>query len=163
MTVSDSLLAANNKDILWWQMTVRAAVVFVYGVIVLRIAGRKAFGKNSALDIVLSIIIGSILSRTVTGNSPMIPSLVASTALVALHYLLSRASARYRWLDHLSKGRAHLVVHDGKPFADRLRRGEMSEDDLMEGLRLHGKVAALDKVALAYLERNGDLSVITKD
>jgi uncharacterized membrane protein YcaP (DUF421 family) len=134
----------------------------VYGAILLRVAGRKAFGKNSALDIVLSIIIGSTLSRALTGNSPMLPALAASTAPVLLHYLLSRASARYRWLDHLAKGQAAEVVRGGKAIEGALRRAEMSDDDLMEAVRLRARKTTLDGVEAAYLERNGELSVIPK-
>lgn len=58
MPVSEWLLAANSHDINWWQMTVRAMVVLAFGIGLVRAVGRKAFGQNSALDIVLSIIIG---------------------------------------------------------------------------------------------------------
>jgi uncharacterized membrane protein YcaP (DUF421 family) len=162
MPVSEWLLGASSHDINWWQMTVRGVVVFVYGACLIRLLGRKAFGKNSALDIVLSIIIGSTLSRAMTANAPMIPALVASAAMVLLHFGLSRASTRLDWLDHLVKGRAALVVRDGRPIEEALRRAEISRDDLMEQVRLRGRKNTLEEIAAVYAERNGNLSVIPK-
>ncbi|OHV74394.1 hypothetical protein [Ensifer sp. LCM 4579] len=103
MTRSDWLLGAPTQEITWWQMTVRAVIVFAYGLIAIRFAGRHAFGKSSALDIVLSVIIGSSLSRALTGNAPLVATLAAMTALVAIHAILSRLSINWQGLDILLK------------------------------------------------------------
>ena len=41
-------------QIAWWQMCIRAVFVFIFGVIVLRIAGRRAFGRQSARESALA-------------------------------------------------------------------------------------------------------------
>jgi hypothetical protein len=52
------------------QEVARAIVVFSYGLVVLRLTGPRTFGKWAALDIVVSIIVGSALARTMTGGAP---------------------------------------------------------------------------------------------
>lgn len=52
------LIGAAN-DITWWQMSLRAALIFLFGLLLLRLFGPKAFGKQTPVDIVLAIIMGS--------------------------------------------------------------------------------------------------------
>jgi uncharacterized membrane protein YcaP (DUF421 family) len=67
------------------QECARAGLVFGYGLVAVRIAGRRVFGKWSAVDIVVSIMIGSNLSRAITGSAPLWGTLAASTLILALH------------------------------------------------------------------------------
>jgi uncharacterized membrane protein YcaP (DUF421 family) len=75
------------------QECARAALVFAYGLLLVRVAGRRVFGKWSALDIIVSIVVGSNLSRALTGDAPLWGTLAATTLLMALHWVLAHASA----------------------------------------------------------------------
>src|SRR5689334_3575340 len=76
--------------LLWWQECLRAMLVSAYGLALVRITGRRVFGKWSALDIIVSIIVGSNLSRTLTGGAPLGGTLAATTLLMALHWVLAQ-------------------------------------------------------------------------
>ena len=67
-------------------------MIFVFGLALVRLAGRRVFGKWAALDIVVSIIIGSNLSRALTGNAPLWGTLAGTALLMALHWLLAKRS-----------------------------------------------------------------------
>lgn len=56
----------------WWQECDRAIV---------RVAGRRVLGKWAALDIIVSVIIGSNLSRALTGQASLAGTLAATTVL----------------------------------------------------------------------------------
>ena len=45
-------LVGLTGHVTWWQECVRAVMVFAYGLAIVRIAGRRVFGKWSALDII---------------------------------------------------------------------------------------------------------------
>src|SRR5919205_1813553 len=83
----------SGSDLSWYQECARAALIFVYGLVLVRIAGRRIFGRWSALDIVVSIIIGSNLSRALTGSAQLWGTLAATALLVALHGVLARLVA----------------------------------------------------------------------
>jgi uncharacterized membrane protein YcaP (DUF421 family) len=141
------------------QECARAALVFAYGLLLVRLAGRRVFGKWSALDIIVSIIIGSNLSRTLTGNAPLVGTLVASGLLMALHWLLALASARWRAVSSLLEGRSIELGANGA-VADAVRmRHAVSEADLNEALRDKG-VRTPDETKLIVLEPSGAINVL---
>ena len=153
------LIGQDGGDITWWQMSVRAAIVFLFGLALVRAAGKRVFGKWTAIDIVISIVIGSNLSRALTGNAAFLETMVATAVLVALHSLLIAAGVRWPALGHLLKGRGVQLVEDGRADTRVMRRHGIGEHDLEEALRDAG-LDDLSKVRAAYLERNGDISVL---
>ena len=46
------------QHVTWWQECIRAIVVFGYGLLPVRLTVRRTFGRWSAPDIVISIILG---------------------------------------------------------------------------------------------------------
>ena len=155
------LIGQDGGDIAWWQMSARAVLIFFFGLVLVRVAGKRVFGKWTALDIVVSIIIGSNLSRALTGAAPFVETVMATTVLVVLHSALIMAGVRWPALGHLMKGRGVRLIEDGRPDHQAMRKHGIGEHDLEEAL--HG--AGLDDpagVRAAYLERNGDISVLKR-
>ncbi len=153
------LIGSSQHEISAAQMSVRALVVFVYGLALVRIAGRRIFGRWSALDIVVSVVIGSNLSRAMTGNAPLLAVLAASTLLIVVHWLLAIALAHSRKLSRLIEGRPIHLAKDGK-LNERLARWRgVSEADLHEALRQNGVLEVSD-TRLVTLEPGGKISVI---
>src|SRR3954454_16935665 len=114
----------SGSDLAWYQECARAAVIFVYGLALVRIAGRRIFGKWSALDIVVSIIIGSNLSRTLTGNAQLWGTLAATTLLVALHWVLARlvvSSPCFRVSSRASRSNWRATAHPCRRPANATR------------------------------------------
>ncbi len=144
---------------LWWQECARAALIFAYGLALVRIAGRRVFGKWSALDIVVSIVVGSNLSRALTGGAPLWGTLAATTLLMALHWILSHLAARFPTLSRVFEGRPVHLGEDGRVDGRALRRHAVSEADLGEALRGSG----LEDPSGAHrvvLEPSGKISVL---
>lgn len=155
------LIGTQGEDISSGQMALRAVLIFLLGVIIVRFAATRAFGKWSALDIIFAVVVGSNLGRAMTGSAPFVPTLVATVVLVALHGILARASARWSWLGALTKGRSMVLVEDGVVNHDRMRRSGIGEGDLRMALRAQGH-EGLEEVQTLSLERNGDITIITQ-
>ncbi|HEY2148964.1 MAG TPA: YetF domain-containing protein [Pirellulales bacterium] len=151
-----------HPDLAFYQIAARAIVVYLIGLIIVRIGKSRIVARITAIDIINAFILGSLLSRGITGSASISGTSVATAAIVACHWLLTALSCRWHWFGTLLKGRyIRPLVKDGKMQLDNLRRSHISEHDLMEELRLRG-VEDLDQVAHAYKERNGEISVITK-
>lgn len=140
------------------QECARTIVVFAYGFLLIRIAGRRLFGKWSAVDITVSIIIGSNLSRTITGNAPLVATLCASTLLMALHWLISHVAARSRRASSLLEGIPIDLVTNGRVDERERRRRNISHADLDEALR-GSNIEDVAQAARLTLEPSGKITI----
>ena len=154
-------LIGREGEIDAWQMSARAAIIFVYGLVLLRFAHKRLLGKWSALDFILAIVIGSNLSRALTASAPFAETLVATAVLIALHWLLCTLAARVPALGPLLKGDAARLIHDGAVDPAAMRRHAVGERDLQEALRCAG-IGDVAAVREAYLERSGEISVLRR-
>ena len=144
---------------------VRAVLIFAYGLLLLRVSGPRMFGRWSALDIVIIIMVGSALARAMTGSAPLIGTMVAAAVMIALHPGLAHCVARSGRLAHIFEGKSMKLVDHGQ-IDDRARKRNMiSEVDLHEALRLEGMdgEAHIGNVKAMTLEPSGKLSVIKID
>jgi uncharacterized membrane protein YcaP (DUF421 family) len=149
------------KELSIIQVTIRAIIVFVLAIVVVRCADKRFLSGKTAFDIVLGLILASVLARAINGSAPFLPTIVASFVLVLAHRLLADLSCRWHWLGKLIKGNDNLIIADGHLDEEALKKHNFSKRDLMESLRLEG-VDKVEDVETARLERSGDISVIRK-
>ena len=143
------------------QMALRAVVVYVVTVAFVRIAKKRFMGRATAFDVILGIMLGSIVSRAITGNAPMAPALAAGATLIAMHWLFSSIAYRWHGFGVAVKGQPRVLVRDGEPDRDAMRRAHITAHDLHEDLRQEG-VDSPEKVKEARLERSGKVSVLKR-
>lgn len=156
-------LGIGEETLTWWQMSIRAVVVFIAALIIMRIGNKRIFGKHTAFDIVLGIMYGSILSRAITGNSPFWPTLCAALVLVLLHrFLAFLAYSTSGPFGNFIKGRPVMLVKKGKLLEEELKKNSLTENDLEEAMR-SGGVTRIEEIEYACLERSGDITIIRKE
>lgn len=157
------LFGIGDDTLTWWQMSVRAVGVFLAALLIVRVGNQRVFGKNTAFDIILGVVFGSILSRAITGNSPFWPTLAAALVLVLLHRGLAtlafHSSGR---LGIFLKGKPVVLIKDGEMQYKALKKYSVTENDLKEAVRIHGGSTDISTIETAYLERNGNISIICK-
>ncbi len=127
----------------------------------LRVGDKRFMGRSTAFDVFLGIVFGSVVSRAITGNAPFFPALAAALALVLLHWLFAAVAFRSHAFGRLVKGRRLLLVRDGEVLWEAMRKAHITTRDLEEALRNNGVGAEVSGVKAAYLERDGNISVIT--
>lgn len=155
------LIGQDTPHIAWWQMSIRAGIIFVYAILLYRLVPRRSFSNLSAQDMVLTVVLGSSLSRALTGNAPLLPTLAATCLLVILYVGVTTLAPHSKIVSHLVKGRPITLVRNGKVDDAAFRKAHFGENDITELLRLNG-LRDLSEVEEARLERNGEVSVIPK-
>jgi uncharacterized membrane protein YcaP (DUF421 family) len=161
MELLRGLIGPDNGETSTAQLCVRGVIVLVLGIAYIRIAGRRTFSQGSPLDIVVAVIVGSNLSRAMTGRAPFWEGLAATLLLVVLHRVLAMATVRWTWLADFVKGKPAVLVRDGALQRKTMWRHAVSEADLMEGLRQE-QADDPKKVRQATLENSGRISVVPK-
>jgi uncharacterized membrane protein YcaP (DUF421 family) len=154
-------LGLEPKELTAFQVSLRALIVFVLAIAVVRVADKRFLSRKTAFDVVLGLILASVLARAVNGSAPMLPTVIASFVLVLAHRLLAMLSCRWHAIGKLVKGNDDTIIVNGHLDEDALAKHNFSKRDLMEDLRLEG-VDKIEDVQSARLERSGDISVIKK-
>jgi uncharacterized membrane protein YcaP (DUF421 family) len=151
---------AKDVDIL--QVCFRALFIYLFGWAILRIRDNRFLSRETAFDVVLGFVLGSVLSRGINGSSTLLMTIAASVVLVATHQVLAWVTFRSHRLGKIFKGKPHLLIQDGKILPEEVRRYDLSPGDLEEVLRLNGRLTDSGRVQEARFERNGKISVIAK-
>jgi uncharacterized membrane protein YcaP (DUF421 family) len=143
-----------------YQMTARAVVVFFTSLILLRIAGIRTLGKQSAFDTLTSLMLGAIMGRAVVTDQSFFGSILAALVLMLLHRLTAWIAYRSKITGAIIKGESLLLMRDGNWERKNLSRSHVTEEDIMEALRHDINITSLDKIREVYLERSGEISII---
>lgn len=154
------LLGIGQEDLDVLQMTLRALIVYPIGIALVHMGDKRFLGGLAAFDFLMAVIIGSILSRAISGSAPFFSSIGASFALVLAHR--GFASLGFRWTSFakIVKGSPRQLVRDGEILWNEMRKSSIGEEDLRGAARRHGHTMSIDEISEAFLERNGDISVI---
>lgn len=161
MTITD-VLGPDQGEVLWYQMAVRAFSVFLLALGMIRLAGMRSFGTQSAFDVVLSITLGAVLGSSITGEAPFFPCLGAAILLALLHRAVGHWSSRNKLIDHITAGDPVLLFSSGKKFKKNMMQQGISENDLIKALR-QSNIDDFDKAKAIWMEPDGKISVVKKD
>ena len=143
------------------QAVLRAVVVYVVALAIVRLGKRRLLARATAFDVIVSIVIGSIAGRAVTGNAPFGPAFAGLAGIVAMHWIVSALALRWGFFGKVVKGRSTIIIRDGRLDEEALRSEHMTKDDLDEDLRQKGH-PAVKGVAEGRLERSGQVSVLAE-
>ncbi len=144
------------------QIITRTTIVYGTALLVIRIAKRRFLGGYTAFDILMGFVIGSILSRTITGRENFWSSFVAILTLMAIHYVISYLTFYFDRAGSIMKNSERQLIKDGEIDEDAMEASKLGDNDLLQALRQRGGVESADKVEAAYLERDGSITVIPK-
>ena len=156
------VLGKGGADLEIWQVLLRALIIYLVGLAIIRLGKKRLLGRNSAFDVILGVVVGSMFSRTIHSQVPFLGSILAALVLVALHGVFALLAVRFKGFGGLVKGHPSPLVQDGQIDWDAMRRHDITLEDLKESMRLKLKSEDLNKVRSAALERNGSISFVTK-
>jgi uncharacterized membrane protein YcaP (DUF421 family) len=153
-------LGVSADQLTFLQVALRAVVVCLATLVIVRVAHRRFLAQLSTFDAVVVFLLASMLARAVNGTASFGPTLAGGFVVVLLHRLLAGLAFRYPRFGDLIKGRPHVLVRHGAMLEDHLRANGMSREDVREQARLNGCLDRDEDIALATLERNGQVSIV---
>lgn len=153
-------LGVEPKDLTFTQISLRGVIIFLITLVMVRLSSKRSLAEKTAFDAILLVILASILSRAINGTAGFFTSIGAGFVLVFLHRLFSWIACRSHGFGKLIKGCPDIIVENGKPLLDMMRRNLISQHDLEEDLRLDAKVEDISRIRRARVERSGDISFL---
>jgi uncharacterized membrane protein YcaP (DUF421 family) len=143
-------------------VVLRAAVAYVFIVFILRVIGRRELSDLGPSDIVLLVVIGDLVQNGVTQADDSVTGMfLAISTFGVLTVALSYLTFRVRGAKVLIEGVPVILLQDGMPIPESLRKERLTIDDLCEEARGQG-IEKLNDVKWCMLEPSGRLSFIKK-
>jgi uncharacterized membrane protein YcaP (DUF421 family) len=146
----------------WWEFVLRAVVVYVAILTMVRFAGKRTVGQFTPFDMVLLILLGNAVQNSLLGDDvSLVGGLILAATLIALNYFVGKLSSRFTSVDRLVEGSPVLLARNGQIFRDVLRRQHVSQADFDEAMRGQD-CRNHDQIELAMLETNGKISIVKR-
>lgn len=144
------------------ELIIRATAIFWFLWLVVRGTGKRSLAELTPLDLILIVVIGDIVQQGVTQEDMSITGAVAAVSVFVAWTLAADSLARrFPKVSKVIAGEPIIVVRDGAPLEDRMRRERVTMDDLHEAARIEG-IGNLEEVEFAVLETDGKFSFITR-
>ena len=156
-------LFGSGKDLSPLQMGLRTIVVFLFCLLFIRMSGKRSFGMRMPMDNVITILLGAVLSRAIVGASPFISTLVSGAVIVILYRLFAGITVFSKLFGKIVKGKETLIYKDGKLLKENMISCMVTEEDVIEEVRIKSNLDSLDKVKTIYVERTGEMSIVKKE
>jgi uncharacterized membrane protein YcaP (DUF421 family) len=146
------------------ESVLRAIAIYLFLVILLRIAGKRALSEVSTFEFVLLLIIGEATGQAVIGKDfSIVNAYLVIMTLVLLQIIMTQLKERSerirRWFDGLPV----VLVENGKPLKERLDKVRVGEDAILAAARELQGLERMDQIKYAVMESTGIISIIPKD
>ena len=139
----------------------RAIVVYLFLLVVLRLAGQRTLSEMTTLDFVLVLIVSEATQNALLdGDRSLTTGLVVILVLVSLDRLAAALKSRSKAIERIVEGTPLLLVDHGRVLEDRLARSRVTLDDIMQAARQRQGIGSLERIRYAVLEASGGISVI---
>jgi uncharacterized membrane protein YcaP (DUF421 family) len=143
-------------------LPVRAAILYLLVVIIVRIMGKHQIGQLQPYELVITILISELAAVPMQDtDTPLINGVIPILTLLLIQITLSLLSLKSSTARRIICGGPSILVENGKIRQSELTKLRYSINDLLEQLRLKD-IPNISDVEYAILETSGKLSVIPK-
>jgi uncharacterized membrane protein YcaP (DUF421 family) len=139
---------------------VRAALLWVFLILVMRAIGRKELSELSPFEFVLLVVMGDLIQQGVTEqDSSVTAAVLAVSTMVLLTLAVSYAGFRWPRVAPLLGGSPVVVIRDGRVQRSALRIERLTIEDVEDAAREQG-IGDLRDVRMGVLEADGTFSFV---
>lgn len=157
------------KEGLMWSMQtavpellIRAASIFFFAMIVMRIWGKKHLSELNPFDLVLMLIMSESLQNALVDDEKSITGgMISMGTLVLLNVLVNKLTFHSRKAEKVIDGTPRILIKGGEVDLKMLKQESMTMQELHAALRQQG-VMEPGEVEWGIIEPNGKFSVIKK-
>jgi uncharacterized membrane protein YcaP (DUF421 family) len=144
-------------------IVLRAAVIFLFLFVIMRVSGRRELSSMEPFDLIILVVIGDLVQQAVTQQDFSVTgAFLAAGTMALLTVALSWLSFRFPLLRPALDGRPIVLVEDGKPIERNLRRERITVEELAAQARLQ-QIDSIEQVRLAVLETGGSISFLRRE
>jgi uncharacterized membrane protein YcaP (DUF421 family) len=141
----------------------RAAAVYLFLLLLVRLTGKRSLAQITTFDFVLLLIVAEATQQALLGQDySLTTGGLAIVTLLAIDQLLDFLAHRFIWVDRWVNGGALVLIEDGRLHRKRMTRVRIDEDEIMESARQSQGIERLEQIKHAVLERTGNISIVPR-
>ena len=145
------------------ETVIRAAVLWLFVLVVMRALGRKELSQVSPFEFVLLVVIGDLIQQGVTEQDTSVTAAMLAVATLALLTVAS-SFISFRWskLAPMVEGVPVVIIENGRLLRQVLRIERLTGDEVEDAAREQG-IGDLRDVRLGVLEADGSFAFVRFD
>jgi len=142
-------------------MVFRAIAIYLILVVVFKVAGRRTLLQMTSFDLILLLIISEATQQALLGNdSSVTGAALTIVTLVVVDILFGQLKRVVPAVEAAIDGTPVILVDNGRLLNDKLKKADISRDDIMVSARVNHGIENLSEIKFAILEQNGHISII---
>ena len=143
---------------------IRGAAVYLFCLLIFRIAGKRSLAEVTTFDLVLLLIISETTQEAMVNNDHSVThAVLLIITLVGLDVLLSLIKQRWAKFEKVLEDVPLIILENGLPIKERLDKSRVDETDILEAARKLQGLERLEQIKYAVLERDGEISIIPRE
>jgi len=141
------------------ETAVRALLIFLFMVVIMRLMGRRMKGQMSVTELAVVLTLGAVIAGPMQiPTAGLLPSFVVLVALLFMHRFTNWLAYKSRRAELIQQGDAAVLLRDGLLDLPSMQRQGLSQEQLFGQLR-NQNIAQLGELRRVYFEANGRLSL----
>src|SRR3989344_5132012 len=115
-------------------------IVYLFIITAIRIFGKREISQLSVVDLVFILLISNAVQNAMVGGNInfLIGGLVAAATLFVANYIMGELFFRSKRFSKFVQGEPLMLIYQGKPIIEHLKKAKISDDELEEAIREHG-------------------------
>lgn len=139
---------------------IRTFILYLLAIVAVRIMGKRQVGELQPMELIVTILLSEIVAIPIQNNDiPLMNSIISVLILTSIAVIISVIALKNMKLRNVLEGKPQVVVTDGIPDNNQLKKLRLTLDDILGALRQKG-IFSIDEVKYAIVETNGTLSVM---
>lgn len=145
------------------ESVLRALFGYFFLVFIVRIVGRRPGKQLTPFEFILIFFLGGVMLTAIVADEASLTNAFCQIIAVAgAHYALAWLRSRSDKAAQILDGVPLILMEGGHWRVQTMLHQRVQDDDVMEKARDQG-LKTLDQIETAVLERNGEISIISKE
>ncbi|MBJ6979772.1 MULTISPECIES: YetF domain-containing protein [unclassified Luteimonas] len=143
------------------ELLARGAFMYLGILFLLRVMPRRSGGELATMDLVMLLLVTESATHSLGDYSSLADGFFLILTVMGIDYAVNALSYHVPWFERLVSSPPLPLVLDGKLQRRNMRREFVTEEELNGLLRAHD-VDDLSQVKRAYVESEGEITVVTR-
>lgn len=141
----------------------RAAIGYLFLTLMVRALTRRPGAQMTQIEFVLVFLMGGIIILATVGQDKSLTNCTCAVIWVGcLHRIMSSLRIRFPRFQQVLDGTPVVLIRKGEWQEEALHGMHLAHEDVLAFARSSG-IPAEDEIEYAVLERNGSITVLTKE